>query len=143
MAERVRVRGVAVKIRNPWLAFLWAILTFGIYYLVWYYKVNRELRDFGRASGTDLGESPFVSLLAITIGWLVIVPPFISMFATFGRVRQAQAAAGVEERVEPWLGFALFVVALYLLPVEIPYAQHHLNRVWSGEGAPGRTGAVV
>jgi hypothetical protein len=24
----------------------------------------------------------------------------------------------------------LYLVALFLLPFEIPYAQHHLNRLW-------------
>jgi hypothetical protein len=27
-------------------------------------------------------------------------------------------------------GFVLFLVALFFLPFEIPYAQHHLNRLW-------------
>jgi hypothetical protein len=133
VAEHVRIRGVDAKIRNPWLAFLWAIVTFGVYYVVWYYKVNRELRDYGRATGTALGDSPFVSVVAITVGWLVIVPPFISMFRTFERIKEAQVTAGADARVEPWLGFALFVVALYLLPVEIPYAQDQVNTVWRTE----------
>jgi uncharacterized protein DUF4234 len=133
MAERVNVRGVGVKIRKPWLVFLWSILTFGIYYVVWYYKVNRELRDFGRASDTNLGDSPFVSLLAITLGWLVIVPPFVSWFRTFERIRRAEAISGVEVvegRADQWRGLALFVIALVFFPLEIPYAQDHLNRVW-------------
>jgi Domain of unknown function (DUF4234) len=82
VAESLSVRGVNVKIRGPWISFLLAIVTLGIYYFVWYYKTNRELRDYGRAVGRDLGDSPFTSLLAITIGWLILVPPFVSMFAT-------------------------------------------------------------
>ena len=39
MAEELSVRGVDVKIRNPWLVLLWAIVTLGIYYLVWYYVI--------------------------------------------------------------------------------------------------------
>jgi Domain of unknown function (DUF4234) len=134
MAERISVRGVDVKVRNPWLAFLWALVTFGIYYLVWYYKTNRELRDYGNVIGRDLGDSPLTSLLAVSVGWLVIVPPFVSMFRYFGRLAEAEQAAGLgEQRHVQWLGFGLFCVAVIFLPVEIPYAQSELNRIWDRE----------
>jgi Domain of unknown function (DUF4234) len=147
MAEQITVRGVDVKIRNPWLVFLWAIVTLGIYYLVWYYKVNREMRDYGRATGTpELGDSPLTSLLAITLGWLVVIPPFVSMYRTFARIATAQHVAGVEREASPVLGLVLFFVALFFLPVELPYAQMELNEAWrrereapagdSGEAAP-------
>jgi len=134
MAEEVTVRGVDVKVRGPWISFLLAIVTLGIYYLIWYYKTNRELADYGRAVGRDLGDSPVKSLLAITIGWLVIVPPFVSFFRYFGRIAAAEEAAGFgEQRNVQWLGFGLFVLALYFLPLEIPYAQSELNRIWEAE----------
>ena len=69
MAEEVRVGSTTVKIRNPFLVFLWSLVTLGIYYFVWYYKVNRELRD---AAGVNV--SPVVALLAISIGWVVSTP---------------------------------------------------------------------
>jgi Domain of unknown function (DUF4234) len=134
MAEQIRVRGVDVKVRNPWLAFLWAIVTLGIYYFVWYYRTNRELRDYGRVVGRDLGDSPLTSLLAISVGWLILVPPFVSMFRYFGRIAEAEEAAGLgEQRNVQWLGFGLFIVAVMFLPVEIPYAQSELNRIWERE----------
>src|ERR671919_92189 len=80
MAEELTVRGVDVKIRGPWIVFLLAIVTLGIYYLVWYYKINRELRDYGRAVGAaGTGDSPLTSLLAVSIGWLILVPPLVSI----------------------------------------------------------------
>jgi Domain of unknown function (DUF4234) len=134
VAESLRVRGASVKIRGPWISFLLAIVTLGVYYLVWYYKTNRELRDYGRGVGRDLGDSPFTSLLAITIGWLILVPPFVSMFRYFGRIASAQEAAGLgEQRQIQWIGLGLFVIALYFLPLEIPYGQSELNRVWERE----------
>jgi uncharacterized protein DUF4234 len=136
MAEELSVRGVDVKIRGPWISFLLAIVTLGIYYLVWYYKTNRELRDYGRAVGRDLGSSPFTSLLAITIGWLILVPPFVSMFRYFGRIASAQEVAGLgEQREIQWIGLGLFVIALFFLPLEIPYGQSELNRLWERERA--------
>jgi uncharacterized protein DUF4234 len=126
MAEQVRVRGAEVKIRNPFLVFVWSLVTFGIYYLVWYYKINRELRD---AAGIDV--SPVVALLAVTVGWIVIVPPFVSWYRTFTRIADAQRAAGLAQ-ANPMLGFILYVVAVFVLPVEVLYAQDELNKLWRG-----------
>jgi hypothetical protein len=125
MAEQVQVGGTQVKIRNPFLVFVWSLLTLGIYYVVWYYKVNRELRD---ACGVDV--SPVVAVLAVTIGWVVIVPPFVSWYRTFERIVGAQRGAGVTGEANPVLGFILYVVAVFFLPVEVIYAQDELNKVW-------------
>ena len=125
MAEPVQVRGTTVKIRNPLLVFLWSLVTLGIYYVVWYYKINRELRD---AAGVDV--SPGVALLAVTLGWIVIVPPFVSWYRTFQRIVEAQRAAGLAAEASPILGFILFVIAVFLVPVEVVYAQDELNKLW-------------
>jgi len=134
VAEIVPIHGTSTKakIRHPLAAFGLVFLTLGIYYLVWYYKVNRELRDLGRATGeeTRLGSSPFTSLLAITVGWLIVVPPFVSFYKTFQRIEAAQGVSGTSEHVSVWLGFALHVVGVVFLPVEVIYAQSELNRVW-------------
>ena len=124
MAEVVDVGGIPVKIRNPFLVFVWSLVTFGIYYLVWYYKINRELRD---AAGISV--SPVVAVLAISLGWLIIVPPFVSWYRTFERIASAQRSASVKE-ANPILGFILFVIAVFLLPVEVLYAQDELNALW-------------
>jgi hypothetical protein len=125
VAEVVSLRGTAVKIRRPWGVFFLALVTLGIYYLVWYYKIHHELRDY---TGRDI--NPFVSLLAITIGAFIIVPPFVSTYRSFGRIRWAQEQAGTEEHISPGIGFALYLVALVLLPFELVYGQSHLNRAW-------------
>ena len=125
MAEQVQVRGAPVKVRNPFLVFVWSLVTLGIYYVVWYYKINRELRD---ASGIDV--SPIVAVLAVTIGWLVLVPPFVSWYRTFGRIVAAQRAANLTSEASPVLGFILFVLAVFLVPVEVIYAQDELNKIW-------------
>jgi Domain of unknown function (DUF4234) len=130
MAEEIRVGSTSVKIRSPFGVFVLALVTLGIYYLVWYYKVNRELRD---AAGADV--DPFVALLAITIGWVIIVPPFVSWYRTFERIQQAQRQAGLTSEANPVLGFVLYVIALYFLPVELLYAQDELNKLWRVRGA--------
>jgi hypothetical protein len=125
MAEELQVGTTRVKIRSPFGVFVLAIVTLGIYYLVWYYKVNRELRD---AAGIDV--SPVVALLAITLGWVIIVPPFVSWYRTFQRIQQAQRQAALTNEANPVLGFILYVVALYFLPLELLYAQDELNKLW-------------
>ena len=143
MAEVISIQGTTAtaKIRNPIVAFLLVFVTLGIYYLVWYYKINRELRDLGRATGQEerLGRSPFTSLMAITFGWLILVPPFVSMYRTLKRIQAAQEISGTTgEPINVWLGFLLYLVGVFTLPVEILYAQSELNRLWrTAPEAPG------
>jgi Domain of unknown function (DUF4234) len=115
---------------------LWTILTLGIYNLVWYYKINREMRDLGRARGSsELGDSPGKSLLAITLGALVVVPAVISTINTFRRIQAAQRLVGVAPQANGWLAL---VMALLLTPVFHAYEQSELNKVWSAAGeTPG------
>jgi hypothetical protein len=128
MAESVTIRGKPAKIRRPWGAFLLALITLGIYYLVWYYKTNRELRD---VAGIDV--SPGIAVLAISLGSFVLIPPFVSTWRFFKRIHRAQEAAGVNHPISHVTGFVLYLIAFFLLPVEIPYAQYHLNRLWRHE----------
>jgi hypothetical protein len=116
--------GVIGKIRNIFLVWLvWPLITLGIYHLVWYFKVNREARDFdGR-----IDVRPGLAVLAIAIGWVVIVPPFVSVFNTGERIARMQRTAGMQPTCNPWIGLILmFVLGLYPL-----YYQHELNRIWA------------
>jgi hypothetical protein len=144
MSRVVRIGGTSAKakIRHPLVAFALVFPTLGIYYLVWYYKVNRELRDLGRATGqeTRLGRHPFTSLLAISVGWLLLVPPFVSFYRTLQRIEAAQEIRETRERVNIWIGSALAVIGLFALPVEVIYVQSEMNRIWR-EGA-GTTAAA-
>jgi len=77
MAEEVQIQGSSemAKIRNPVGVVALTFVTLGIYGLVWYYKVNKEMAELGKATGKtdELGDSPGKSLLAVTLGALVIV----------------------------------------------------------------------
>src|SRR5882762_4127036 len=100
MAEELQVGTTRVKIRNPFGVFVLSIVTLGIYYVVWYYKVNRELRDAAR-----IDVNPVAAVLAVSIGWLIVVPPFVSWYRTFQRIQQAQRQGGLRSEVNPILGF--------------------------------------
>jgi hypothetical protein len=127
------VNGVDVKERNPFGVWALAIVTLGIYYLVWYYKINKEMR---RAYGIDV--DPAMAVVAITLGTLIIVPPFVSIYRTGRRVEQSQFNAGVRENISP----ILTLVLSFLFGLHIIYLQYNLNKAWDRGGralAPGQT----
>ena len=63
------------------------------------------------------------------------MPPFVSWYRTFKRIQEAQQAAQLTSEANPILGFILYVVALYFLPVELLYAQDELNKLWRARSA--------
>src|SRR5207247_10330134 len=68
MAEMVTIDGQQSLKRNPLGVLGLSFVTLGIYFLVWYYKVNDELRRAER----DETISPTRSLMAMLFGWLII-----------------------------------------------------------------------
>jgi Domain of unknown function (DUF4234) len=128
MAQEMTIRGTQdpVKIRNPWAVALLPIVTLGIYHLVWWYRINRELRDYGYAKEQDLGQNPTNSLLALFPGGIVIVPALITYWNGFKRVQAASGLAG-RERANGWIALILYLV---LAPAFWAYVQVSLNEVW-------------
>jgi hypothetical protein len=123
------------KTRNIWLTWLiWPLITLGIYHFVWYYKINREARDFDE----HIDVKPELSLLAVLIGWIIIVPPFVSIYRTGERIAQMQEDAGMERSCSGVIGLVLaFFAGLYSL-----YYQYELNRIWARLGNP-QEGSLV
>lgn len=136
--------GKTAKLRNPWLVFLYGVLTLGIYPCFWWYFVNRELADLGRARGTDrLGTSPGTSTAAFVLGGFIFVPLVITVITTNRRVMRAQELT-VGKTLNPWIAGLLWVLTLSI-GGQI-YLQYELNKVWrapgmrqSGEPAPNRS----
>ena len=96
MAYEMNIRGTQdkVKIRSPWAAALLPFVTLGIYHLVWWYRINREMRDYGQAKGYDLGQNPTNSVLALFPGGLIIVPALITYWRGTKRVQGASSSPG-------------------------------------------------
>jgi len=141
MAEEVQIPGAGTpaKIRNIIAVPVLAIITLGVYLVVWWYKINREMADLGRARNTDeLGDSPGKSLLAVTLGALIIVPAIISIVHTAQRIQRAQRLSGVDPQLNGWLALLLAIV---FSPAFYAYQQSELNKVWNAPGA-GATAAV-
>ena len=128
MAETVTIDGQQYTKRNPLGVLLLSVITLGIYFFVWYYKINGELRR----SENDQTISPIRSLMAMTFGWLLIVPPFIAMYNTAKHVQAMETRRGILQTLEPSLTIALLVAFSFGNGV---YVQEHLNRAWGGVGA--------
>jgi hypothetical protein len=131
MAQELELRGSSerVKLRSPWAAALLPIITLGIYHLVWWYRINRELRDYGRSKGYDLGQNPTNSLLALFPGGFIIVPALITYWRGTERVQGAARVAG-REPINGWIALILY---LFLAPAFWGYMQVSLNGVWRGD----------
>ncbi|MBV8989845.1 MAG: DUF4234 domain-containing protein [Solirubrobacterales bacterium] len=134
MAYELQLRnsGARVKLRNPWAVALLPIITLGIYHLVWWYRINRELCDYGRTKGYDLGRNPTSSLLALFPGSFIIVPPLVSYWRGTKRVQDAARISG-KEPVNGWLALILYI----LLSIGFfAYLQVSLNQIWRAEAEP-------
>jgi hypothetical protein len=138
MAYEMKIRGTEdeVKVRSPWAAALLPLITLGIYHLVWWYRINRELRDYGQAKGYDLGQNPTNSLLALFPGGLIIVPALITYWRGTKRVMGASRIAG-KEPLNGWIAIILYFL---LAPGLWAYIQVSLNDVWreEAEALPGQ-----
>ena len=121
------------KVRNPWAVALLPIITLGIYHLVWWYRINKEMKAFGEARGYDLGRNPMNSLLALFPGGIIIVPALITYWKGTKRVQGTSALAN-REPVNGWLVLVLY---LLLAPAMWAYLQVSLNHVWEQELGAG------
>ena len=143
MAEEIQIAGTQErgKIRNPLAPALLPFATLGIYTLVWYYRINKEMADMGRARNTEeLGTSPMTSLMAILVGWIVIVPPFLSVYNTWKRANAAERLTAQQGGMEAGLGFLLSIL---LSPVGYYILQRDLNGVLQAQGGGVAPAAAI
>jgi hypothetical protein len=133
VAEEVQIVGTrdVAKIRSPLGVVGLSLITLGIYYLYWYFQVNNELSNLGESRGTEeLGTAPTKSLLAMVPGFILIVPPFVSLFHTCQRINRGQHLTGEGVGLNPVLGFVLSVL---LGPVGMFLMQGSLNHIWDNQ----------
>ena len=132
MAQELPIEGAGAtaKVRNPVAVAILTVVTIAIYLVCWWYFINRELADLGRARGTnELGDSPTRSTLALAPGFLLIVPAVWTTVTTFKRVQAAQRLVG-NEPLNGWIGLILYLV---LSPAFYAYMQSGLNGVWKAQ----------
>ena len=119
--------GSTAKVRGPITVAVLSIVTLGIYVLFWWYFINREMADYGRARSTEeLGDSPATSVLALFPGGIVVVPAVWTTVTTFQRIQTAQRL----NRQTPINGWLAFVLVLVFSPAFYGYMQSGLNSAW-------------
>jgi Domain of unknown function (DUF4234) len=127
MTEVVSIDGNQYTKRSPLAVIGLTFITLGIYGLWWYYRTNDDARRYLR----DDTIRPGIALLAVTLGVLLIVPPFISLYHTGERVQRMEERAGVPIPISPALNLILCIVVGF---IGYAYTQEHLNRVWDTAG---------
>jgi hypothetical protein len=131
MARELRIpeSAEAVKVRSPWAVALLPFVTLGIYHLVWWYRINEEMKAYGESLGYDLGRNPTNSLLAVFPGGLIVIPALITYWKGTVRVQGTQALAD-REPINGWLVLLLYLI---IQPAMWAYLQATLNHVWEQE----------
>lgn len=128
--------GLAMKRRNPvavWIGL--PLITLGIYGLVWYYKIHRDMAEFDPRRQVPVAGPLLVLLL---LGWTVVAP-LVSFYNTGTRIAESQRSAGLPVTCSPVVGLLLcFVFGLQTL-----YYQVELNRVVDAYRAPEGTRIVL
>ena len=125
--------GMQMKRRNVisvWL--LLPLITLGVYPLVWYYLIHREMQEFDPRAKIN----PVGSLLTMIFGVVLCgIPPLVSFYNTGKRIADAQRAAGLAPTCSGLVGLLLsFVLGLGVL-----YYQVELNKIVDQYGnAPAR-----
>jgi hypothetical protein len=128
MAEIITIEGHEYKKRSPWGVWGLGLVTIGIYYFVWYYKINDEAR---RRLGDD-SIKPGIAVLA----QFVPIANWISLWNTGLRIGRMQEKSGMTISTQPILG----VVASFIASLHIVYYQYELNKAW--DAARGTTASA-
>ena len=120
-------RGLGLgKDRSPASVLGLSIITFGIYYIVWYYKINNEIRHHD----PDIDVLPGWAAAAISVGAvLFFIPPIVSSYATAARIRQMQLDDGAAETISPVVALLLFIFLGIGYPL---YVASQLREHWHG-----------
>jgi len=103
------------KVRHPAAVIVFSIITFGIYYIVWIYKVFKENKEF---SGIGMGEGS--ALLLAILGWVFagilwiplwfLLPSEIgNVYEKMGREKPVRGVTGFWNLI-PLIGFIIWVV---------------------------------
>jgi Domain of unknown function (DUF4234) len=121
-AQTLAATGLAMKARNPWLVWLvWPFITLGIYHLVWYFKIHKEMAEFDRRRAVPVA-GPMLVLLFLS--WTLIAP-LISYYNCGNRIANTQRSAGLPPTCSPVVGLLLMLV----FGSGTVYYQYELNRV--------------
>ena len=115
------------KDRSPAAVLGLSIITLGIYYLVWYYKINAEIRRHD----PDIRVSPGLAVFAMFIP----IANWISGYSTAARIRQMQLDDGATQTISPVVALLLFIFLGIGYPL---YIGSQLREHWHGHRRSAR-----
>jgi Domain of unknown function (DUF4234) len=108
-----------IRLRRPSGVAVLSLATLGLYTIVWYYKVNREMRDFGLRNGDRelASTNPWASVLGLIIGAFVVIPRLVTLVRTVRRLQSVERiATGTTRQAR---GLYAGVLASALLPLGV------------------------
>jgi hypothetical protein len=107
------------KIRSPWGVWWLSYLTLGIYYFVWYVKLNKEL---ARAAGPDVQVQTF----GLWFSQCVPIAYWISLAHTTERLNTAQHRNGTA----PIGSAGMAILGTFWFISQTRYLQRRANALW-------------
>jgi hypothetical protein len=121
-------RGALGETRSIGLSILWAILTLGIYCLIWVYKTQEEIKRYsGNGIGGVLGLVVYLVIGPVT--WFVVPSEVRYMYEDLdGGGKGSSPVRGITG-----LWFLLPLIGAFVWFVKV---QGALNRYWESKGAP-------
>ena len=143
MAEEIQIQGSGEvgKRRHPLGIIGLMLITLGIYFFVWYFKVNKEMVAIGKARNSDeCGDNPTISLLALIPGFIVIIPPYVSYYGASKRLNAAERLTGTPGGLSPVLRVVLYFV---FSPTAVYLFQNTLNKELEPQARGGAAGPPV
>jgi Domain of unknown function (DUF4234) len=120
--------GAPRKVRSPAAVIIFSIITLGIYFVVWIYKVFKELKE-----NTGDGAGPTVALVIALLGYVSGIFIIVLLFLLPSEVGNMYAKAGLEKPVRGVTGFwnLIPIVGFIIWVVKV---QHALNARWETLG---------
>ena len=109
------------KDRSPAMVLFLSIITLGIYFLVWYYKINNEIRQHDPS-------------ITVKPGWSVVamcipICNLVSGYSTAARIRQMQLDEGATQTISPIVALLLQIFIGIGFPL---YLASQLREHWHG-----------
>ena len=101
----------------------WLLSAFVPFYsLYWVHRANKEMQAW---SGGRIDYSAGATITALTLGWIIIVPPFVAWVNYMSRIREAQRMAGLPQTASFWGS----VGRAFLLSYNIKWHQDQFNEI--------------
>ena len=114
------------KTRNAGVVILLGIFTVGIYTIVWYYKINKEIKEHDPDQEVNPGWAAVALFLPIV--------NLVSMYNTANRIKKMQKADGSQDLISPGaaLVWAILFGIVYFIVVQAALNNHWYDHTKAG-----------